>query len=201
VTPVRSPGPEWIAVFCASSPGRSPSHRDAARDLGRLMAERGHGLVYGGGKVGLMGCLADAALAGGGRVVGVIPEALAAKEVAHTGLTRLHVVPTMHARKALMAELAQAFVALPGGFGTLEELFEVVTWAQLGIHRKPIALLNVDGYFDSLVALVGRAVGEGFVPEANRRLVGVFDEPLALLEGVARMRAPETRRWVTADET
>jgi uncharacterized protein (TIGR00730 family) len=160
-----------ICVFCGSSVGERPAHAVAARELGRTLAERGLGVVFGGGKVGLMGVLADAALAAGGEVIGVIPDALVAREIGHTGLTKLHVVRSMHERKTLMADLASAFIAVPGGYGTFEEFFEAVTWAQLGIHQKPCGLLNVDGYYDALLALLERAVADGFIREANRSLV------------------------------
>jgi uncharacterized protein (TIGR00730 family) len=160
-----------ICVFCGSSVGSRPAYAAAARELGRTLAERGLGIVFGGGKVGLMGVLADAALAAGGEAIGVIPEALVAREIGHNGLTRLHVVRSMHQRKTLMADLADAFIALPGGYGTFEEYFEAVTWTHLGIHKKPCGLLNVDGYYDALLALLGRAVADGFIREANRALV------------------------------
>jgi len=171
-----------ICVFCGSSVGSSPSYVDAARELGRTLAQRGLGIVFGGGKVGLMGVLADAALAAGGEAIGVIPEALVAREIAHNGLTELRVVHSMHERKTLMADLADAFIALPGGFGTFEEFFEAVTWTQLGIHRKPCGLLNVDGYYDALLALLDRAVSDGFIREANRSLVLDAPDVLTLLE-------------------
>jgi len=160
-----------ICVFCGSSVGSRPTYAAATRELGRTLAARGLGIVFGGGKVGLMGVLADAALAVGGEVIGVIPEALVAREIAHTGLTKLHVVRSMHERKTLMADLADAFIALPGGYGTLEEFLEAVTWTQLGIHKKPCGLLNVNGYYDALLALLDRAVADGFIREANRILV------------------------------
>lgn len=160
-----------ICVFCGSSVGARPAYATIARELGRTLAQRGLGVVFGGGKVGLMGVLADAALAAGGEVIGVIPEALVAREIGHNALTKLHVVRSMHARKTLMADLASAFIALPGGYGTFEEFFEAVTWTQLGIHQKPCGLLNVDGYYDALLALLERAVADGFVREANRSLV------------------------------
>jgi len=160
-----------ICVFCGSSVGSHPRYSTAARELGRTLAERGLGVVFGGGKVGLMGVLADAALEAGGEAVGVIPEALVAREIGHNGLTRLHVVRSMHERKTLMADLADGFIALPGGYGTLEEFLEAVTWTQLGIHMKPCGLLNVDRYYDALLALLDRAVAEGFVRAANRSLV------------------------------
>ncbi len=160
-----------ICVFCGSSVGSRPQYAAAARELGRMLAERGLGVVFGGGKVGLMGVLADAALAAGGETIGVIPEALVAREIGHSGLTKLHVVRSMHERKTRMADLADAFIALPGGYGTFEEFFEAVTWTHLGIHQKPCGLLNVDGYYDALLALLSRAVADGFIREANRALV------------------------------
>lgn len=190
-----------VCVFCGSSLGRNPSYREAAQALARLIVENGDGIVFGGGSVGLMGALADAALAAGGTVIGVIPHALAAREVAHRGLSELRVVPSMHARKALMAELSDAFVALPGGLGTLEELLEILTWAQLGIHRKPVGLLNVAGYYDPLIALVDHAAAEGFVSRDNRRLVLVDEDPAALLASLAAYEAPPFREWITPEQT
>lgn len=152
-----------IAVFCAASPGERPLFAGSVANVGRLVAERGIGLVYGGGGIGLMGVLADAALAAGGEVIGVIPVALAAKEHAHRGLTQLHVVASMHERKAMMTGLADAFLALPGGYGTLDELFEAITWRQLQIHDKPCGVLDVDGYFSGLIGFLERAVSEGFI--------------------------------------
>ena len=170
-----------ICVFCGSSVGERPAYAVAARELGRTLAERNLGVVFGGGKVGLMGVLADAALAAGGEVIGVIPDALVAREIGHTGLTKLHVVRSMHERKTLMADLASAFIALPGGYGTFEEFFEAVTWTQLGIHQKPCGLLNVDGYYDALIELLERSVSDGFIREANRGLVlDAPDIPLLL---------------------
>lgn len=160
-----------ICVFCGSSVGSRPAYAAAARELGRTLGKRGLGIVFGGGKVGLMGVLADAALAARGEAIGVIPEALVAREIAHNGLTELRVVRSMHERKTLMADLADAFIALPGGYGTFEEFFEAVTWTQLGIHKKPCGLLNVEGYYDALLALLDRAVADGFIREANRVLV------------------------------
>lgn len=189
-----------VCVFCGSSPGRDPRYRMAAEDLGRELVRRGLGLVFGGGSVGLMGILADAVLAAGGEAIGVIPGPLAAREVAHRRLTDLRVVPTMHARKALMAELAGAFLAAPGGLGTLEELLEIATWAQLGIHGKPIGVLNVAGYFDPLAALLERAVAEGFVPEESRGLFLFGDEPAALLDRMARHQGPTVRGWIRPEE-
>jgi len=157
------------------------------------------GVVFGGGSIGLMGVVADAALAAGGEVVGVIPHALAARELAHRGVADMRVVPDMHARKALMAELSDGFIALPGGLGTFEELFEIATWGQLGIHRKPVGVLNVAGYYDPLVALLDHAVREGFVSAGNRDLVAVAETPEPLLEKLLRRRPPEGPEWVTPE--
>lgn len=159
---------ERICVFCGSNSGARPAFARAARDLGTALAGRGIALVFGGGSVGLMGQVADAALEAGGEAIGVIPQSLVARELAHTGLTELHVVSTMHERKAKMVELSSAFISLPGGLGTLDETFEILTWAQLGIHAKPFGLLNVDGYFTPLLAFLDSAVREGFVPAASR---------------------------------
>jgi len=160
-----------LCVFCGSSPGTNPRHREMARQLGQTLAAKEIRLVYGGGGIGLMGALADATLAAGGQVIGVIPSGLATKEVAHPHLTELRIVRTMHERKARMADLADAFLALPGGMGTFDELFEIITWAQLGIHRKPIGLLNIDHYFDPLIEMVEHAVREGFVSPHHRGLI------------------------------
>lgn len=175
-----------ICVFCGSRPGASLTYSHAAREMGDLLAARGLGLVFGGGKVGLMGTVADAVLAGGGEAIGVIPRTLVEREVAHEGLTDLHVVETMHQRKAAMASLADAFIALPGGIGTLEELFEVWTWSVLGFHAKPVGLLNVDGYYDDLLRFLDTAVGEGFFhPEHRSRLLSA-DTPEALIARLDR---------------
>ena len=185
-----------VCVFCGSSAGARPVYAEAARAMGRLLAERGIGLVYGGGNVGLMGEVADAVLAGGGEVVGVIPRSLVEREVGHGGLSELRVVGTMHERKAMMADLADGFVALPGGFGTLDELCEILTWSQLGIHAKPCGILNVDGYFDALLALFDHAVAEAFVRPAHRALVLQATDPAALLAEMAAFRAPEMEKWI-----
>jgi uncharacterized protein (TIGR00730 family) len=190
-----------ICVFCGSNSGTRPVYAEAARGIGAALARRGVGLVFGGGSVGLMGIAADAALAGGGEVIGVIPEALAAREVAHLGLRDLRVVGSMHERKALMAELSDAFVALPGGFGTFEEFCEVLTWAQLGLHRKPCGLLNVDGYYDPLLALFDRAVTEGFLHPAHRALVVEASDNETLLDEIAGFRPPVVEKWIDKDET
>jgi uncharacterized protein (TIGR00730 family) len=171
-----------VCVFCASSHGVNPAYGEAARQVGHLLARQGIELIYGGGCVGLMGTVADAALGAGGRVVGVMPVALVEREIAHTGLTELHVVASMHERKARMADLSDAFVALPGGFGTLDELCEILTWAQLGIHRKPVGLLNVAGYYDHFLALLDHQVREGLLQARHRDHLTVDDDPERLLE-------------------
>jgi uncharacterized protein (TIGR00730 family) len=176
-----------ICVFCGSSSGARPEYAAAARAVGEGLAARGIGLVYGGGRVGLMGELAESALRAGGSVIGVIPQTLAAREVAHEGLTELRVVPSMHARKALMAELSDAFVALPGGLGTLEELCEVLTWAQLGIHAKPCGILNVDRYFDPLLALLDHAAREGFVKREHRAILIDEVDPGRLIQRISSL--------------
>ena len=163
------------------------------------MVARGWGLVYGGGRVGLMGVLADAVLAAGGEVIGVIPEMLATKELQHEGATQMHVVPSMHARKALMAESADAFVALPGGYGTFEELLEVITWAQLGIHRKPIGLLDTLGFFDPLVQMIEHAIAAGFIKREQRDLILVDRDPATLLDRLPKHELPTVRKWITPD--
>ncbi|MBK9519465.1 MAG: TIGR00730 family Rossman fold protein [Anaeromyxobacter sp.] len=177
-----------ICVFCGASPGRDPRYVEAARALGRELVERGLELVYGGGSVGLMGQVADAVLAAGGRVTGVIPEVLQIRELAHRGLTDLRVVASMHERKALMAELSDGFVALPGGMGTLEELAEVLTWAQLGLHQRPVGLLDVAGYYAPLIAFFDQAEAAGFLRAEHRRLLLVGRQPGALLETLRAFR-------------
>jgi uncharacterized protein (TIGR00730 family) len=189
-----------VCVFCGSSTGRDPRYAEQAAALARELVSRGIGVVFGGGSIGLMGVLADHALAGGGAVTGVIPHGLAARELAHRGVADMRVVPTMHARKALMADLADGFVALPGGIGTLDELFEIVTWSQLGIHRKPVGVLNVAGYYDPLVALLDHAVGGGFISAENRGLVIVDEEPAALLDRMAAHEPPPAPAWITPEE-
>jgi len=187
----------WIAVFCASASGRKPDYLEAARELGRRIAERNYGLVYGGATVGLMGALADAALAAGGKVVGVIPDVIMDLEIGHQGLTELHVVRTMHERKALMASRADAFVALPGGYGTLDEFIEIVTWAQLRIHTKPCVMVNVGGYYDPLLAFFDRAVEDGLIKPVNRGLVqvtGNVSEALEIIESEWRRHRKASAR-------
>lgn len=182
---------ESICVFCGSRTGERPEYAALAREVGRLIVRRGWTLVYGGGKVGLMGALADAALAAGGRVVGVIPEMLVEREVGHSGLAQLEVVRTMAERKAVMGEHSDAFLSLPGGIGTLDELTEAWTWTQLGLQRKPSGLLNVDGYFDALIAFLDHATREGFLPGRNRRLLLVDTLADRLLDGLAAWGGPD----------
>ncbi|MDD2049222.1 TIGR00730 family Rossman fold protein [Pseudomonas putida] len=189
--PVRS-----ICVFCGASTGVTPAYREAAIALGQAIAQRGLNLVYGGGAVGLMGIVADAAMAAGGEVIGIIPQALKDAEVGHSGLTRLEVVDGMHARKARMAELSDAFVALPGGLGTLEELFEVWTWGQLGYHAKPLGLLDVNGFYSKLGSFLDHVVEEGFVRPQHRAMLQLADSPAELLEAMDSYRAPVLPKWV-----
>ena len=190
-----------LCVFCGSNAGHDPRYRAAAEQLGRLLAERGIELVYGGGNVGLMGAVADACLAAGGTVIGVIPEALVGKEVAgrhvdHRTLTRLEVVDSMHTRKARMAELADGFIALPGGFGTFEEFCEILTWGQLGFHAKPIGLLNVNGFYDPLLALFDHVVREGFLRQQNRAMALAETDIGRLLDAMAAYRAEPVSKWL-----
>lgn len=190
-----------ICVFCGSSTGTRASYAAGAVALGAMLARRNVELVYGGADIGLMGIVADAVLAGGGRVAGVIPEALVARELAHAGLTRLHVVRSMHERKQMMSDLADGFIALPGGFGTLEELSEILTWAQLGIHAKPTGILNLDGYFDPLLSFFDRARDEGFLSEAHRRLVIEERDPDLLFARMASFVSAAAERVIDRDET
>ncbi len=189
-----------VCVFAGSSPGARPEYATAARALGRALASERISVVYGGGRVGLMGILADEVLAGGGSVTGVIPQALFDREVGHDGLTELRVVASMHERKATMAELADAFIALPGGMGTFEELFETLTWGQLGYHDKPCGLLNVAGYWDGMLAALDRAVGERFLAPEHRRMLLVEQEPAALLELLRTYQAPRVEKWLGREE-
>ena len=190
-----------LCVYCGSSSGSSPDYAAAARELGQLLAAQQIELIYGGGRVGLMGVLADAVLKAGGRVQGVIPQSLANREVAHLGLTQLHVVDSMHQRKALMAELADGFLALPGGLGTFEELFEIWTWAQLGMHAKPIGLLNVAGYFDLLLEFLDHATDQQLLKPVHREVLSVSTDPeemLTLLRQTLPISAP---KWIDASQT
>ncbi|MBN8494609.1 MAG: TIGR00730 family Rossman fold protein [Burkholderiales bacterium] len=184
--------PPALCVYCGSRPGQAPAYAAAARQVGTLIGQMGWQLVYGGGRSGLMGCVADAALAAGARVVGVIPESLMQRELGHTGIDELHVVQTMHERKRLMAERSDAFLALPGGIGTMEELFEVWTWRQLGYHDKPVGLLDVDGYYRRLLAFVDDMHDAGFVAPAQRALLNVDSDAEALLNRLAVQAATAT---------
>jgi uncharacterized protein (TIGR00730 family) len=181
-----------ICVFCGSSPGARPEYVLAAQELGRLLAGKKIALVYGGACVGMMGALASASVEAGGEVTGIMPGALVKKEVAYTGLKDLRIVETMHERKAMMAELSDGFIALPGGLGTIEEFFEVLTWAQLGMHKKPCGLLNVSGYFDTLASFINHAVAQQFISESSRSLVIMENTPEKLLQQFERYEAPES---------
>lgn len=189
-----------VCVYCGSSPGARPAYLEAARRTGERLGAGGHALVYGGASVGLMGAVADAALAAGAEVRGVLPRALADRELAHGGLTELHVVGSMHERKRLMADLSDAFVALPGGIGTFEELFEVWTWTQLGFHAKPVGLLDVEGYYAPLVAFLDRATAEGFVKPVHRDVLVVDEDPEALLARLAAAELPDVPKWIGRGE-
>jgi uncharacterized protein (TIGR00730 family) len=190
-----------VCVYAGSNPGTHPAYAGSARALGQELADRGIGLVYGGGKVGLMGVIADSVLAAGGEAIGVMPQALIDREIGHRGLTELKVVSSMHERKALMAELADAFVALPGGIGTLEELIEVYTWSQLGIHDKACGVLNVRGYYDGLATFLDHAVGEGFLRPQHRAVLSVAEDPAALLDALAAYEPPRVGKWLELDQT
>ena len=185
-----------ICVFCGANPGRGEKFRVMAVKMGHALAERGLGLVYGGGKVGLMGTIADAVLERGGEVIGVIPEDLVKKEVAHKGLTDLRVVGSMHERKALMAKLSDGFIAMPGGFGTLDEFCEILTWAQLGLHRKPAGILDVGGYFDLFLRFVDHSVSQGFIRQEHRDLLLVERSPQALLDVFAAYKPVSVDKWL-----
>ena len=195
-TPHSPPTTHRLGVHCGSNSGTNPAYARAAGELGTLLGTRGIGMVYGGGKVGLMGVVADAALKAGGEVIGVIPEALKAREVGHTGLTELRVVETMHERKALMEDLSDGFIALPGGLGTLDELFEILTWGQLGMHAKPCGLLDVVGYFGPLIAWLDHATAEGFVRPQHRAMIMVETDAARLLDRFAEYQAPALGKWV-----
>ena len=185
-----------ITVFCGSSSGFRVEYAEAAVNLAHCLAERNIRLIYGGGNVGLMGVIADEMMRQGGEVIGIIPDALDKKEVGHRGITELRVVGSMHERKALMAELTDGFIAMPGGIGTFEEFFEVLTWAQLGFHGKPCGILNVAGYYDGLLALCDNAVGEGFLRDIHRRLILDESEAVSLLEKMADFQPPTIEKWI-----
>ena len=190
-----------ICVYCGSNPGKSAEFLQSARTLAGELVRRDIGLVYGGASVGIMGEIADTVLAGGGEVIGVIPQALVDKEVSHSGLTELKIVDSMHERKEIMADISEGFIALPGGLGTIEEIFEVLTWAQLGFHKKPCALLNVKGYYDKLTQFLNHAVAEGFIANTHREMLLVEEEPHRLLEIMAAYTAPAVDKWIGRDET
>jgi uncharacterized protein (TIGR00730 family) len=190
-----------VCVYCGSSAGARAVYAERARAFGTSLVRRGLGLVYGGASVGIMGVVAHTVLAAGGRVVGVIPRQLVARELAHRGLTELKITESMHERKSLMAELADAFVALPGGAGTLEELFEAWTWAQLGLHRKPCGLLDVEHYFEGLVAFLDHATAQGFVQARHRAMLLVAAEPDELLDQLERYEAPNIEPWLRAEQS
>lgn len=187
---------QTVCVFCAANPGVKPEYAASAAALGRFIAESGRRLVYGGGHTGLMGALADGALGAGGHVIGIMPRHLVDREVAHTGLTELRVVASMHERKSMLSEMSDGFIALPGGLGTLEELFEVWTWGQLGLHRKPYGLLDVRGFFAPLLAFLDHAVSEGFIRGEYRNLLVVDEEARRLIECMEAMEPPALPRWI-----
>ncbi|MEW4569964.1 TIGR00730 family Rossman fold protein [Tautonia sp. JC769] len=190
-----------VCVFCGSSPGADPAYRAAAVSMGRLLAEQGRTLVYGGGSVGLMGVLADAALEHGGDVVGVIPQSLLDREVGHRELPELHVVGSMHERKAMMAELADGFLAMPGGIGTLEEFFEIWTWGQLGLHRKPFGLLDVEGFYQPMLGFLDRMVEQRFVRPEHRAMLIVARQPVTLLAAMEAYTPPPVPNWIDREAT
>ncbi|MBT9393719.1 TIGR00730 family Rossman fold protein [Hymenobacter sp. NST-14] len=190
-----------VAVYCGASSGTNELFTQQAIAMGQALAERGFTLVYGGGRVGLMGAVADAVMQHGGKVIGVIPDFLADKELAHTGLTELHLVKTMHERKLMMADLAEGFVAMPGGYGTLEELFEVLTWGQLGLHKKPIGVLNVAGYYDHLLRALNHMADEGLLRRENRNQLLSNPEPHGILDAMLAYEPIELEKWLTPKTT
>jgi len=190
-----------ICVYCGSREGNLPAYADGARALAKVMLQRGIGLVYGGASIGLMGAIADAIIAGGGRAIGVIPGSLLEKEVGHSGLTELHVTQSMHERKALMADLSDAFIALPGGIGTFEEIFEIWTWAQLGFHDKPCGILDVAGYYEKLAEFLDQSVTEGFVSAECRAILSIDTDAERLLDRFEQYRPPAKRRWIVREQT
>ncbi len=190
-----------ICVFCGSNPGKNPVYMEAAENVGLFLVKNGIELVFGGGRVGLMGKIADTVMANGGRVIGIIPKSLSDKEVAHQGLTELHIVDSMHIRKAMMEDLSDGFIALPGGFGTFEELCEIITWAQLGFHSKPCGFLNIQGYYDPLVELFDRATWEQFVRPEHRKLVIIESEIEPMFNAMKNYRSPVFTKWLDKEET
>lgn len=189
-----------VCVYCGSNAGRQPIYTEVAQQLGRALAERGIGLVYGGASVGIMGVVADAVMAAGGRVTGIIPDALMKKELAHLSLSELVVVDSMHQRKTLMAERADGFIAMPGGVGTLEEIFETWTWAQLGFHKKPVGLLNVAGYYDQLAGFLDHTVAESFMQPQHRAMLAIESDPVRLLDRFAAYEPPTVSKWIRAEK-
>ena len=192
---------EKISVFCGSRTGYNPQFKNAAIELGKKLVHNKIDLVFGGGKIGLMGILADTILENGGNVIGVIPEFLEEKELAHPGITKIHVVKTMHERKELIPQISDGFIALPGGLGTLEELFVILTWAQLGFHQKPCGLLNIDGYYDGLITFLDHGVDEAFIKPIHRSLLQVSDSPDQLMDTFASFQPSITEKWIERDET
>ncbi|WP_297834904.1 TIGR00730 family Rossman fold protein [uncultured Roseibium sp.] len=190
-----------ICVFCGSSYGALEAYADIARETGRVIAEQGYTLVYGGAKVGLMGTVADAALEAGGKVIGVLPRSLQDKEIGHEGLSELHLVDSMHERKAMMADLSDAFIALPGGVGTLEEIFEVWTWGQLGYHKKPCGFLNAEGYYDHLIAFLDHQTDQGFTKQVMRDMAQIASSPLDMIRQFENYTPPSAPKWINRDET
>ena len=189
-----------ICVFCGSNKGAKPAYIEAAKSLGKVLVKKNIGLIYGGGKVGLMGVIADEVLAGGGEVIGVIPQSLVAREVAHQTVTQMHIVNSMHERKALMADLSDGFMALPGGMGTLDEFCEILTWAQLGIHQKPCGILNIENYFTPLLAMFDHAMREGFLRDTHRALVIEATEPETLLDLLAKHQPQHVEKWLDREK-
>ena len=190
-----------LCVFCGALPGLQPAYRQAAEELGRLLAKQSICLVYGGGRVGLMGTIADAVLAAGGETIGIIPQSLFERELGHQSVGDLRVVGSMHERKALMEELSDGFIALPGGFGTLEELFEMITWLQLGVHRKPCGLLNISGYYDTLLKFLDSVSAEGFITKEDRQLLLSESDPDKLLNRILSFEVPVITKWLALEQT
>lgn len=190
-----------VSVFCGSSTGTEPEFRKSAEELGKYLADKKIEIIYGGAKVGLMGAVADGALRNGGRVTGVLPRFLNQKEIAHEGLTSLIMVETMHERKLRMNELSEGVIALPGGYGTLEELFEMITWGQLGLHRKPVGILNINGFYDPLSVLLENMVIKGFLKESNRRMLMTANNPADLIKTMERYSPPTETKWINSRES
>lgn len=190
-----------ICVFTGANPGVEPHYQQAAEHLGRYIARQGYGLVYGGGSLGLMGTVANAAISNNGTVYGVLPKALQKLEVGNPDISELFIVPDMHTRKAKMAELSDAFIVMPGGIGTMEEMFEVWTWAQLGLHQKPVGILNINNYYDHLLAFLEHTVAQGFLRPEHKSMLACSSEPVELLTKMAAMKPPEVEKWITVKDT